>query len=90
MPSVNPIPLGPCVQSEREANKPGRAPVLPASWTATVLLSPFGHAKPSLPNYSQLVVGQIEYCWAPTEHWMRTRLYLTQDQTYFDFVFISQ
>jgi hypothetical protein len=63
---------------------------LPASWTATVLLSPFGDAKPSLPNYSQLVVGRIDYCWAPTEHWMRTRLHLTQDQTYFDFVFTSQ
>jgi hypothetical protein len=55
-----------------------------------VLLSPFGDAKPALSNYSQLVVARIEYCWAPNEHWMRTRLYLTQDQTYFDFVFISQ
>jgi hypothetical protein len=55
-----------------------------------VLLSPFGDANSSLPNYSQLVVGSIEYSWAPTEHSMRTRLYLTQDQTYFDFVFISQ
>jgi hypothetical protein len=87
---INPIPSGPCVQEEREANKPDSAAVLPASWTASVLLTPFGHANSPLSNYSQLVVGSIEYSWAATEHWMRTRLYLTQDQTYFDFVFISQ
>jgi hypothetical protein len=90
MSKVNPIPSGPGVQSEREANKPDSVPDLPESWTAKVLLSPFGDANSSLKNYSQLVVGSIEYCWAATEHWMRTRLYLTQDQTYFDFVFISQ
>jgi hypothetical protein len=90
MPAINPIPSGPRVQSERDANKPDSVPELPESWTAAVLLSPFGDANSSLSNYSQLVVGSIEYRWAPTEHWIRTRLYLTQDRIYFDFIFISQ
>jgi hypothetical protein len=90
MRDINPIPSGPYVQEERDDHRPDSVPDLPETWTASVLLSPFGDANSSLSNYSQLVVGSIEYCWAPTKHWIRTRLYLTQDLTYFDFVFISQ
>jgi hypothetical protein len=90
MRAINPIPSGRDVQKEREDNTADAVPDLPESWTAAVLLTPFGDANSSLSKYSQLVVGSIEYCWAETEHWMRTRLYLTRTQTYFDFVFISQ
>jgi hypothetical protein len=90
MSKLPPIPSGPCVQSERDENKRASVPALPASWTATVLLSPYGHSSSALKNRSQLVVGTIEYSWAPTESSMRTRLYLTQDQICFDFFFFSQ
>ena len=90
MRAINPIPSGPDVQKYRDDNEPDSVPDLPESWTATMLLTPFGDANSPLSNYSQLVVGSMEYSWTPTEHWMRTRLYLTQDLTYFDFVFISQ
>jgi len=38
----NPIPAGSRLDGERAAKKPNRSPRLPAAWTATVLLSPFG------------------------------------------------
>ncbi|HWY89020.1 MAG TPA: hypothetical protein VNX28_20060, partial [Gemmataceae bacterium] len=87
---IHPIPSGDYLQAQWKANKQTTAPVLPASWTATVLLSPFGDSKSPLKNYSQLVVGHIESSWSPSESWLRARLYLTQDQTYVDFVFINQ
>jgi len=87
---INPIPSGDDLKSQWEANEQTTAPVLPTSWTATVLLSPFGDLSSALTNASQLVVGTIEYSWAPAVSWMRARLYLTQDQTFFDFVFLSQ
>lgn len=90
MSTIHPIPSGACLQAQWDANKPASAPVLPTSWTATVLLSPFGDLKPPLKNYSQLVVGHIESSWTPKESWLRARLYLTQDLTYFDFLFINQ
>ncbi len=90
MSKIKPIPSGAYVQSQWEANKPTSAPILPASWRATVLLSPFGDSQSPLTNYSQLVVGTIEYFWTPIESWLRARLYLTQDLIYFDFVFLSQ
>jgi hypothetical protein len=90
MSKIKPIPSGAYVQSQWDAHKPTSAPILPASWTATVLLSPFGDSQSPLTNYSQLVVGHIESSWTPTESWMRARLYLTQDLTYFDFYFLNQ
>jgi hypothetical protein len=90
MSTINPIPSGAYVQSQWEANKPTSVPILPESWTATVLLSPFGDSSSCLKNYSQLVVGHIECSWTPTESWLRARLYLTRDLTYFDFVFTNR
>jgi hypothetical protein len=81
------------VQSQWEAYKKlagSMTPTLPASWTATVLLSPFGDPISPLRNWQQLVVGIIESSWTESESWLRARLYLTQDLKYVDFVFTAQ
>lgn len=89
MSKPNPIPSGSDLYAKWSASYPGSLPSLPDSWTATVLLSPFGDSNAPLKNYSQLVVGTIEYFRTASDKWMRARLYLTQDQTYFDFVFVN-
>jgi hypothetical protein len=85
----NPIPAGSRLDAERAANKPDRAPLLPAAWTATVLLSPFGDSVSPLTSASQLLVGTIECSCAATENWMRVALYLTQDERFCEFVFVT-
>src|SRR5688572_31834367 len=90
MSSVNPIPSGSALHSQWQFNRRYLAPDLPTSWTATVLLSPFGDSIAPLKNYSQLVVGTIEASSTPDGSWLRARLYLTQDETYFDFVFTTE
>jgi hypothetical protein len=87
MSEPEPIRSGLDLESERQSNRPG--PKLPEKWTATSLLSPFGDSISPLKHCSQLVVGAIECCWGRTESWMRANLYLTQDETYFDFVFLN-
>jgi hypothetical protein len=82
----NPIPAGSDLIQAWSASYPGSAPQFPQSWSATVLLSPFGDLTPPLHNYSQIVVGTIE---TASASWMRARLYLTQDEKYFDFVFLA-
>ena len=61
-------------------------PVLPTSWRATVLLSPFGMEDAPLPNYSQHVIADVTY-YSPLQ--MRVSLYFTQDLRYYDFLFRS-
>src|SRR5262249_33981637 len=93
MSKIPPIPVGPDVQAEWEANMKvagSMTPTLPMSWTATVLLTPFGDPISPLRNWQQLVVGTIESSWTESESWLRARLYLTQDLRYFDFVFTAQ
>jgi hypothetical protein len=82
----NPIPAGSDLLQAWSASFPGQPPKFPQTWTATVLLSPFGDLTPPLQNYSQIVVGTIE---TVSASWMRARLYLTQDEKYFDFVFVA-
>jgi hypothetical protein len=89
MTAPNPIPAGSRLDAERASKKPDRAPLLPAAWTATVLLSPFGDSISPLPNGSQFVVGRIECSSAATENWMRAVLYLTQNQRFCEFVFVT-
>jgi len=89
MTAPNPIPAGPQIEADRQANKPDATPKLPASWTATVLLSPFGDSISPLSNPSQLVVGVIESSSASSESWMRVALFLTQNQRYCEFVFMT-
>jgi hypothetical protein len=85
MSAPNPIPAGSNLESQRQSSLPG--PRLPKTWKATVLLSPFGDSISPLRHYSQLIVGTVECSSAHAESWMHVNLYLTQDQTYFDFVF---
>src|SRR4051794_24139936 len=85
----NPIPAGSRLDTQRAAKKPDRPPRLPAAWTATVLLSPFGDSVSPLSNGSQLLVGSIECSSGATENWMRVALYLTQDQRFCEFVFVT-
>jgi len=87
MTAPEPIPEGPDLDADRKSKQPSNYPHLPATWNATVLLSPFGDSVSPLPRSSQLVVGRIECSCLKTEAWMRVLLYLTQDQQYFEFVF---
>jgi hypothetical protein len=64
-----------------------KAPSFPERWKASVLLTPFGDAAPPIAAYSQLVIGEVEY--DHTVQAMRVSLYLTQSQTYFDFLFVN-
>src|SRR5215831_11956367 len=89
MSAANPLPTGSDLDLRRQSKEPPSPPALPGMWTATVLLSPFGDSISPLTNYSQLVVGTIECCSAPSESWMRASLYLTQDRSYFDFMFVN-
>jgi hypothetical protein len=86
---LNPIPTGPEVQYQWLANRPAKLPELPEAWSASVLATPFGDSISPEPNSSQLAVARVESATAGTEGWMRVRLYLTHDQRYFDFLFIS-
>jgi hypothetical protein len=54
-----------------------------------VLLSPFGDSVSPLSNGSQLLVGSIECSSGATQNWMRVALYLTQDQRFCEFVFVT-
>jgi hypothetical protein len=83
----NPLPSGPSLIAFRQETKPSTTPSLPSSWTATVLLSPWGDSIAPLDHYSQLVVGAIEYGSAGSYCAMRVQLYLTQDMRFFDFYF---
>lgn len=89
MAGPKPIPSGSQLQSQWQSGQPATAPTLPSSWTATVMLSPFGDSIAPLQNYSQLAVGTVECSSGSAENWMRVRLYLTRDRTYFDFVFVN-
>jgi hypothetical protein len=89
MTAPNPIPAGPDLDARRQSNEPASRPSLPKAWSATVLLSPFGDSISPLPNYSQLAVGAIEASCTGSEDWMRARIYLTQSNRYFDFVFTT-
>jgi hypothetical protein len=80
MTAPNKIPAGGDLDAARVAKKPGFTPRLPAAWTATVLLSPFGDSVSPLPNSPQPVVGVIECSCGKTERWMRAVLYLTHDR----------
>jgi hypothetical protein len=85
----NPIPAGSKIDADRQSNTPSSVPKLPASWTATVLLSPFGDSISPLSNPAQLVVGVIESSVTSSESWLRAGLYLTQNQRYYEFVYMS-
>jgi len=86
----DPIPAGPDLDADQHKSKPGSLPQLPAAWTATVLLSPFGDSvSPLGENGSQLVAGIIESSSGEIESWMRVVLYLTQDQRCYEFVFMT-
>jgi hypothetical protein len=63
----------------------GAPPSLPQAWTAQALLFPYGDANPTMENYSQLVVANIQYDWSLIM--MRVSLYLLEEMRYFDFVF---
>ena len=89
MSCVTAIPSGTELLTRRQSNKPAAPPKLPATWTASVLLSPFGDSISPLDHPSQLVVGTIEVTTIATSRWMRTRLYLTQSLQYIDFVFVT-
>ena len=89
MTTPNPIPAGSKLYADREFKRPAFVPKLPSSWTATVLLSPFGDSISPLSDPSQLIVGRIESSFVPSESWMRVMLYLTQSQRYCEFVFMT-
>jgi len=62
---------------------------MPTAWNAVVLLTPFGGGKqrPGLVS-DQLIVGDLSYqSLSQSEAYMRCRLYLLEDLTYFDFLF---
>jgi hypothetical protein len=66
-----------------------KPPSLPPTWTARVLLVPFGglSVSPTVPS-DQLVVGKLTYeAFSPTERLMRVRLYLFESLKYYDFLF---
>jgi hypothetical protein len=68
---------------------PPPTPQLPPSWTAAGLLFPFGDANPTMANYDQLVVANIAYDSTGPNMCMRVSLYLLEDLTYYDFLFIG-
>ena len=82
-PLLNPTEL------QARLKRPGASapPVLPSSWTATVLLSPYGDANPPLANYSQHVIAEVAYDSAL--HGMLFDLYLTQDLVHFRWLFLA-
>jgi hypothetical protein len=88
MDKLNPIPSGPQLQNEWRANKPKMPPELPTTWSASVLLTPFGDAVAPRRNSSQLAVARIESASSSTHSWMRVKLYLTQELLVFDFLFV--
>jgi hypothetical protein len=62
---------------------------LPPVWTARVLLTPGGSVggSPIVPS-DQLVVGSLIYdASAPSERFMRIKLYLLESRNYYDFLF---
>jgi hypothetical protein len=71
--------------AQRQASTPASPPVLPSQWRASVLLTPFGDASPLMKNYSQLVVADVYYDY--TVPGMLVNLYLTEDLTFFSFLF---
>jgi hypothetical protein len=89
MPYPNPIPSGSQLEAQQQKDKPASAPQLPNAWSASVLLTPFGDSTAPLRNSSQLVVARIESATVGAQSWMRVKLYLTQDLTFFDFLFVS-
>lgn len=62
---------------------------MPTAWNAVVLLTPFGGgSQQSGPVTDQLIVGDISYqSLSQNDAYMRCRLYLLEDLTYFDFLF---
>ena len=89
MTTPNPIPAGSKIDADRKAKMPGSVPELPASWAATVLLSPFGDSISPLSNPSQLLVGTIETSFTSSDSWMHVALYATQNRRYYEFVFMT-
>src|SRR5215471_2310862 len=85
----NPVPDGWYLDRQWKDSKPAAPPTLPSTWTATVLLSPFGDSISPLPNFSQITIGTIEYTHTADVAAMRVRLYNTQDLVYFDFFFVN-
>lgn len=83
----NPVPAGSSLVADWNQTNPGTPPALPTQWTASVLLSPFGDSISPLENYSQLVLGTIDYYYDSEFSFMRARLYNSVDLTYFDFAF---
>ena len=82
-----PIPDGWSLDRQWKDSKP--PPKLPSTWSATVLLSPFGDSISPLRNFSQIAIGTIEYSYTDDLSGMRVRLYNTQDLLYFDFLFVN-
>jgi hypothetical protein len=84
-----PIPDGWTLDKQWKDSKPAAPPTLPSTWTATLLLSPFGDSISPLRNSSQIAIGTIEYSYTDDFSGMRVRLYNTQDLVYFDFLFVK-
>ena len=89
MSGPNPIPAGPKIEADWRSNKPASIPRLPPSWTATVLLTPFGDSISPLTNPTQLIVGFVESSSTAKEGWLRARLFLTLNKRYVDFFFVQ-
>ncbi|MCG6989795.1 MAG: hypothetical protein LJF06_16670 [Gemmatimonadetes bacterium] len=81
------LPTGAELVERMRSNDPGSPPLLPASWEAQVLLTPYGDADSPLENYKQLVIANVA-CDADAGA-MMVDLYLTQDLTVFRLLFVN-
>ena len=90
MTAPKPIPSGSKLDADRQASQPAAVPRLPESWTASVLLSPFGDLISPLPDPAQLIVATVECSATPAFRWMRVGLYLTQTLRYCEFLFLTR
>lgn len=86
---VRPVPPGSYLDSQWKTTKPASPQTLPAAWTATVLLLPFGDSISPLADYSQIVACTIKSSYGGNARWLRARLYLTIGKKCFDFLFIE-
>ena len=84
------IPDGWFLDRQWKDTKPTVRPPLPSTWSATLLLSPFGDSISPLRNFSQVAIGTIEYSYTDDFSGMRVRLYNTEDLLYFDFLFVKR
>jgi hypothetical protein len=73
----------------RAAAAPSAPPAMPTTWTAQVLLTPFGDANPKMSNYSQLIAANVLCDNSGATPDMIVQLFLTENLTVSTFYFVD-